>query len=143
MELHQLRCFVAVADELHFGKAARKLAMLPTALGRHVRLLEEDLGTRLLERTTRYVALTQSGAAFLDDARALLAEAERIASRAHAGADLAFVRPPHTKDPRFEFLFLFHETAVVALPSRHRLARRSRVTLRERRVQLPWPAKRL
>ena len=57
MELHQLRCFVAVADELHFGKAARKLAMLPSALGRHVRLLEEDLGTRLLERTTRHVSL--------------------------------------------------------------------------------------
>src|SRR3954468_22115367 len=84
MELHQLRCFVAVADELHFGKAARKLAMLPSALGRHVRLLEEDLGTRLLERTTRHVSLTGSGATFLEDARALLAHAERVASRARA-----------------------------------------------------------
>jgi DNA-binding transcriptional LysR family regulator len=186
VELHQLRCFVAVADELHFGKAARKLAMLPSALGRHVRLLEEDLGTRLLERTTRHVSLTESGAAFLDDARALLAQADRVAARARAQArkrsavirvgaidsaaagllplllhdfrercpdvsvqlveektirllprilsghlDLAFLRPPATKDPRFEFLFLFDETAVVALSSRHRLARRSRVGLRD------------
>jgi hypothetical protein len=43
MELHQLRCFVAVAEELHFGRAARRLDMLPSALGRHIRLLEESL----------------------------------------------------------------------------------------------------
>ena len=60
MELHQLRCFVAVAEELHFGRAARKLAMMPSALGRHVRLLEDDLGTRLLDRTTRHVSLLQA-----------------------------------------------------------------------------------
>ena len=84
MELHQLRCFVAVADELHFGKAARKLAMLPTALGRHIRMLEDDLGARLFERTTRHVALTPSGAALLDEARALLAQADRIADEVQA-----------------------------------------------------------
>ena len=42
MELHQLRCFVAVAEELHFGRAARRLEMLPSALGRHIQLLEDD-----------------------------------------------------------------------------------------------------
>src|SRR5262245_23963862 len=81
MELHQLRCFVATAEELHFGRAARRLDMLPSALGRHIRLLEEDLGTRLLTRTTRNVALTQDGAALLGEARVLLAKADDLATR--------------------------------------------------------------
>ena len=58
MELHQLRCFVVAAEQLHFGRAAQQLQMLPSALGRQIRLLEEDLGTRLFARTTRSVALT-------------------------------------------------------------------------------------
>ena len=53
MELHQLRCFLAAADELHFGRAAQHLQILPSALGRHVRLLEEGLGKALFVRTTR------------------------------------------------------------------------------------------
>jgi Transcriptional regulator len=81
MDLHQLRCFVAVAEELHFGRAAHRLNMLPSALGRHIRLLEEDLGTRLLARTTRNVALTGDGAALLDEAPALLFQADSIAAR--------------------------------------------------------------
>lgn len=81
MDLHQLRCFVAVAEELHFGRAAQKLGMLPSALGRHVRLLEEDLGTRLMTRTTRSVALTDDGACLLDEARALLSQADSLAAR--------------------------------------------------------------
>jgi DNA-binding transcriptional LysR family regulator len=84
MDLHQLRCFVAVAEELHFGKAAARLEMLPSALGRHVRLLEEDIGTRLLTRTTRNVTLTEEGAIFLDEARALLSRAESLATRFQA-----------------------------------------------------------
>lgn len=84
MDLHQLRCFVAVAEELHFGKAAARVDMLPSALGRHIRLLEEDLGTRLLARTTRSVPLTQEGALFLDEARTLLTQAERLARRFQA-----------------------------------------------------------
>src|SRR6201991_4873519 len=80
MDLHQLRCFVAAAEELHFGRAAQRLDMLPSALGRHIRLLEEDLGTRLLTRTTRSVALTDDGATFLKQARDLLGQADRIAA---------------------------------------------------------------
>jgi DNA-binding transcriptional LysR family regulator len=64
MDLNQLRCFVAAAEELHFGRAARRVEMLPSALGRFIRLLEEDLGTRLMMRTTRSVTLTDDGAAF-------------------------------------------------------------------------------
>ncbi|MFO1129056.1 MAG: LysR family transcriptional regulator [Rhodospirillales bacterium] len=83
MDLQQLRCFVAVAEELHFGKAAGRLQMLPAALGRHVRLLEEEIGARLLERTTRNVALTEEGALFLDEARALLRQVDTLSARFH------------------------------------------------------------
>jgi DNA-binding transcriptional LysR family regulator len=184
MELRQLRCFVAVADELHFGRAAHRLNMLPSALGRHIHLLEEELGTRLLLRTTRNVMVSADGAAFLEDARALLAKSDDLGRRfrdrgrrrshtftvgaidtAAAGLipellrhfrghhpettvhlvedktvrllprllsgrlDLAFVRPPESPDRRFEFQMLFHETPVVAVPSRHKLANRSRLSI--------------
>jgi len=79
MELHQLRCFVAAAEELHFGRAAQRLEMLPSALGRHIKLLEEELAAPLFARTTRSVSLTEDGANLLRQARALLAQAEAIA----------------------------------------------------------------
>src|SRR6516225_6108304 len=78
MELHQLRCFLAAADELHFGRAAQRLQMLPSALGRHIRLLEENLGTRLFARTTRAVSLTEDGSTLVGDARALLDRVDAI-----------------------------------------------------------------
>ena len=81
MDLHQLRCFVAAAEELHFGRAAQRLEMLPSALGRFIRILEEDLGTRLMMRTTRSVALTDDGAALLKEARVLLSQAEALAAK--------------------------------------------------------------
>jgi len=85
MDLHQLRCFIAVADDLHFGRAAQRLDMLPSALGRHIRLLEQDLGAPLLARTTRNVALTRAGEQLLDEARALIAQADLLAARFRAG----------------------------------------------------------
>ena len=184
MDLHHLRCFVAAAEELHFGRAAQRLDMLPSALGRFIRLLEEDLGTRLMTRTTRSVALTEDGAVLLKEARALLAQAETLALKfrtrgrkraaivrigaidsAAAGLlprllhdfrrrwpdvtvqlvedktvrllpkllsgrlDLAFVRPPERPDRRLEFLFLLHETAVVAVAERHPLSQRRRMRI--------------
>ena len=184
MDLHQLRCFVAAAEELHFGRAAQQLDMMPSALGRHIRMLEDDLGTRLLTRTTRSVALTDDGAALLGQAHELLARADRLAAsfrargRAQAATirigaidsaaagllpallhdiraqhpdvtvrlvedktirllprllsgrlDLALVRPPEKADQRLEFLFLLHETAVVAVPERHAFAARSSLTI--------------
>ena len=86
---HQLRCFVAVANDLHFGRAARKLAMLPAALGQ-VRMLEEDPGARSLERTTRQVWLTEAGMALLEDA-----VTRRRDHRPLAAAWLRGVRDPH------------------------------------------------
>ncbi len=186
MNLHQLRCFVAVAEELHFGRAAHRLGMLPAALGRYIRQLEEDLGTRLLVRTTRNVMLTADGTILLEDARALLAQADALAARfrstgrnhattlrvgaidsAAAGLmpmlmhdfknlrpdiavqihedktirllprllsgslDLAFVRPPRSPDKNLEFLFLLHETIVVAVPREHALAMHKSVTIQD------------
>lgn len=84
MNITHLRCFVAVADELHFGRAARHLDMLPAALGRALRLLEDELRTPLVLRTTRQVALTPAGLSLLHDARRLIALAEDTAARIRA-----------------------------------------------------------
>jgi DNA-binding transcriptional LysR family regulator len=78
LELHQLRCFLAAAEELHFGRAAQRLQMMPSAFGRHIRVLEEDLGVRLFARTTRAVSLTEEGSMLLREGRALLSQAEAI-----------------------------------------------------------------
>jgi DNA-binding transcriptional LysR family regulator len=72
MDLKQLKCFVAVAEDLHFGHAAHRMNILPSALGRQIKLLEEDLGTRLLVRSTRHVALTPAGVVLRRDARSIL-----------------------------------------------------------------------
>ena len=80
MDLRQLRCFLAVAETLHFGKAAQQLDMLPASLGRQIKLLEESLGTRLLSRTTRAVLLTEAGSTLLDPARDLVGRADHLES---------------------------------------------------------------
>ena len=76
--LRRLDAFVAVADELHFGRAATRLHIAQPALSQQVRQLETDLGLTLLERTTRRVALTVDGKAFLPYARQLLVSAQGV-----------------------------------------------------------------
>lgn len=78
MHISQMRCFIAVAESLHFGRAAQSLDMLPASLGRQIRLLEERLETRLFVRTTRNVALTEAGAAIIEDVRNLVVQADRL-----------------------------------------------------------------
>lgn len=186
MELIQLRCFLAVAETLHFGRAARSLDMLPASLGRHVRNLEEVLGLKLVARTTRHVSLTPAGEELLEEAREVILRADRLEHGARnmevqstrvlrlgaidsaaAGLvphllthfrqtrpdidvtlyeqktirllprlasgrlDLAFVRPPEVQNPGITFRNLFRETAVVAIPDGHRLAKRESVEIQD------------
>jgi DNA-binding transcriptional LysR family regulator len=82
MELRQLKYFIAVAEELHFGHAARREHLTEAALSQQVQRLERELGVRLLDRTTRRVKVTPIGLLFLDDARVTLARAKRAADTA-------------------------------------------------------------
>ncbi len=88
MDLRLLRYFVAVAEELHFGRAAARLHMSQPPLSRAVRALEADLGATLLDRSPAGVRLTEAGAVLLGEARSLLEQAERTRTRvAAAGGD--------------------------------------------------------
>ena len=91
MTFLRLRYFIAVAEELHFGRAAKRLAVTQPSLSRQITLLEEEVGVPLLVRDTRRVALTHAGREYLDKAREILrgvsnaAEAARRAKRGESG----------------------------------------------------------
>ena len=92
MELRHLRYFVAVAEELHFRRAAERLHVAQPAVSEQVRKLEEELGVRLFDRTQRSVSMTDAGAALLEEARRVLHQAEIAITAARNARDRATTR---------------------------------------------------
>jgi DNA-binding transcriptional LysR family regulator len=92
MELRHLRYFVAVAEELHFGRAADRLYVAQPAVSEQVRKLEQELGVRLFDRTSRNVSLTSAGGALLEEARLVLRQAEVAKRAAQSARDRATMR---------------------------------------------------
>jgi DNA-binding transcriptional LysR family regulator len=89
MELRQLRYFVTLAEELHFGRAAAREHIVQSALSQQLARLERELGVALLERSTHHVRLTTAGSAFVIEARQILAHVNRatlVAQRAASAA---------------------------------------------------------
>jgi DNA-binding transcriptional LysR family regulator len=87
IELRELRYFVAVAQELNFSRAARRLGMAQSPLSKAISTLESRLGLQLLKRTTQQVTLTAAGAALLSEAPRVLESAETAVARAKRAAD--------------------------------------------------------
>jgi DNA-binding transcriptional LysR family regulator len=105
-ELKQLRCFVAVGEELHFGRAARHLHMTQPPLSRQIQMLEQALKITLLTRTSRTVRLTPAGRAFLPEARRILAltESAAVAAQRIAKGEAGLIRMGFTASSSYSFL---------------------------------------
>jgi DNA-binding transcriptional LysR family regulator len=116
MDLRTMRCFIAVAEQLHFRRAAGQLNMTQPALSLRIRALEKEVGTRLLERDRRSVRLTEAGRAFLDHARVAVRSGTDAIARARGAAR------GETGGLRFGFTALSAYADMPELVQRFRLA---------------------
>jgi DNA-binding transcriptional LysR family regulator len=117
-EFNQLRCFVAVAEELHFGRAAHRLNMTQPPLSRQIQLLEHELGVTLFDRTSRSVQLTQAGRVFLPEARQMLrlAEGAAMSARRVERGEAGLVTLGYTAGSSYGFLPRLVNLAMAEMP---------------------------
>ncbi|MFD7447048.1 LysR substrate-binding domain-containing protein [Streptomyces sp. NPDC059909] len=124
--LTQLTSFVAVAEELHFTRAAERLQMTQPPLSRQIQLLENELRVRLLDRTNRSVRLTPAGRAFLNEARRMLRQAEHatLAVRQVSAGEAGAIAIGFTAAGAYSALGTLLDTAGASMP-------RTEIVLRE------------
>ena len=106
MELRHVRYFVAVAEELHFGRAAERLHLAQPPLSRQIQQLEDEIGVVLLDRNRRKVELTDAGKEFLNEARKLLADADHaiVAAQRAARGELGTLSIAFVSSTSYVFL---------------------------------------
>lgn len=145
MELRHLRYFVAVANELHFGRAAERLHISQPPLSQQIQDLERELGVDLFRRTRHFVALTEAGRVFLEEAVRTLRDADhavetaRKAARGDCGRlSIGFGPAPESLLRRVLAAFLSHHPNVVL--ELHQLYTREQVeALVDRRIDVAFP----
>jgi DNA-binding transcriptional LysR family regulator len=117
-ELSQLHCFVTVAEELHFGRAARRLGMTQPPLSRQIQVLEHHLDAKLFERTSRTVRLTPAGQSFLPEARLImrLAQSATLVAKRIALGKTGLIKIGFTAASAYNFLPSLVTTCLKRLP---------------------------